>query len=339
MAISRAGTSNRQVQVANSPAGEPIFISVITITGARPGPTLGLISGVHGDEGLGPLGLMGLLSRLDPASLSGSIMAVPVANTPAFGLRTRTNGWDGGDLIRTWPGVPDGSVTERTAHGIFTEVVRGVDALVDLHSGTPALHEYWSIYGNRLGPRSTVDEAIERRSQDLAVAFGLDQILRGHPWFGTQMAGANEGIPSIITEIGGGSDYHRNGRHYLDVMERGVRNVLIHLGMLEGQPIADTTTCDVYDIVEEFVSRTTGGYWQRAVTPGQEVSPGTLIGRFLDPQTGEERDQIVATQPGVVLNATADWPHVGLGQWLLATGRRVDRIERAANGGVDTWRP
>lgn len=339
MVISRAGTSNRQLQVATSPAGEPVFVNVVTITGASPGPTLCLLSGVHGDEGLGPLALIGLLSRLDPASLAGSIIAVPVANTPAFGLRARTNAWDGGDLIRTWPGQPNGSVTECTAHAIFSEVVQRTDALIDLHSGSPVLHEYWSIYGNQRGPRSEVDEEIERRSQAMSVAFGLDQILRGHPWFGTQMAGANARIPSIITEIGGGSDYHRNGRHYIDVMERGVRNVLIHLGMLEGEQVADTATCDVYDIAEEFISKTTGGYWEPLVNPGEEVNPGTLIGRFLDPQTGEERDRLVATQTGIVLNARADWPHVGVGQWLLATGHRVEQVRRANHVIMDTWRP
>lgn len=335
----RAGTSNRRLEVAISPSGEPITVNVVLVTGARPGPTLGLLSGVHGDEGLGPLALTELLRGLDPASLAGSILAVPVANTPAFGLRTRTNAWDSGDLIRTWPGRPDGSITERTAAAIFTEVISHVDALIDLHSGNPILHEYWSIYGNRLGPGSEVGEDVERQSQAMSVAFGLDQILRGHPWFGTQMAAANAGIPAIITEIGGGSDYHRNGRRYVDVIQRGVRNVLIHLGMLEGRPIVDTQLCDVFDIVEEFISKTTGGYWQVVVEAGQEVAPGTLIGRFLDPQTGDERDRVFATQPGIVLNPRVDWPHIGIGQWLLATGRRVEQVRRGDDVVLDTWHP
>lgn len=339
MAKSEPGTSSRQLEVAISPSGEPITVTVVVVTGARSGPTLGLISGVHGDEGLGPLALTEFLRQLDPMSLAGTVVAVPVANTPAFGLRTRTNAWDTGDLIRTWPGRLDGSITERTAATIFTEVISQVDALVDLHSGNPVLHEYWSIYGNRLGPNSDVDEEVERRSQALSVAFGLDQILRGHPWFGTQMAAANAGIPAIITEIGGGSDYHRNGRRYVDVIQRGVRNVLIHLGMLEGSPIVDTESCDVYDIAEEFISRTTGGYWQVAVDAGQAVEPGTLIGRFLDPQTGDERDRLVARQPGIVLNPRADWPHVGIGQWLLATGKLIERVPRGDQVVLDTWRP
>jgi predicted deacylase len=335
----RARTSNRRLPVAVSPSGDPITVSVVEIVGARPGPTLGLISGVHGDEGLGPLALTGLLATIDPGELTGSIIAVPVANTPAFGLRTRTNAWDGGDLIRTWPGRPDGSITERTADAIFNDVIRRADALIDLHSGNPVLHEYWSIYGNRLGPRSQVTEDVERRSQAMAVAFGLDQILRGHPWFGTQMGAANAGVPAIITEIGGGSDFHRNGQHYIDVIGRGVRNVLIHLEMLTGEPVVDTEICDVFDIAEEFISSTTGGYWQVAVVAGEEVAPGTLIGRFLDPQTGEERDRIEATRPGVVLNARADWPHIGIGQWLLATGHRVEQVRRPTGTRLDTWRP
>lgn len=328
MPASGAGTSNRDLRVATSPSGVPVTVRVTEVVGARPGPTLGLLSGVHGDEGLGPLALVAFLRELDPTTLAGSIIAIPVANTPAFGLRTRTNAWDAGDLIRTWPGRPDGSITERTAHAVFSEVAQRADAIVDLHSGTPVLHEFWSIYGNGRGPGGAVDADVEQRSHDLAVAFGLDQVLRGHPWFGTQMAGAQAGIPTIITEIGGGSDYRDNGRYYLDVMRRGVKNVLIHLGMLEGELTAVSRTCDVFDIAEEFMSRSTGGYWERQVESGTPVEAGTVIGRFLNPQTGEEVDHLAATRSGTVLNATADWPHIGIGQWLLATGERVERVVR-----------
>jgi predicted deacylase len=338
MAESQPGFTTRILPVATSPSGEAVAVRVAEIRGAKPGPRLALISGVHGDEGLGPLALTPLLAAIDPSKLAGSIVAVPVANTPAFGTRTRTNAWDGMDLIRTWPGRPDGSITERTAHAIFTEVLAGADALIDLHSGTPVLHEYWAIYGNHLGPRGSVTGDVERRSQALAVAFGIDQILRGHPWFGTHMGAANAGVPAIVTEIGGGSDFHRNGHRYVGVMRRGVENVLMHLGMMDGEPVVDTDVCDVYDIVEEFISSTTGGYWEAAVEAGQEVAPGTLVGRFIDPQTGEERDRIEATQSGVVLNARADWPHVGIGQWLLATGRRVEQVRRTGCR-LDTWRP
>lgn len=321
---STPGAQYRRLRVANTPSGAPISVPVHFIRGSMDGPRLVLLSGVHGDEGLGPLALGRLLGEIDPASLSGSVIAVPVCNPPAFENRSRVNAWDGGDLIRLWPGRADGSITERMAAAIFAAVTPGANALIDLHSGTSVLHEYWILYSSRHGPRAAVNADVEQRSLELARAFGVSQIIRGHPWFGTHMAAGNAGIPSLVTEIGGGADYLQNGDKYVGVIVRGIKNALRHLGMLPGQLESDGPA-SVFDIAEEFVAAAdTGGYWIRSVEPGQRVAAGTTVGRFTDPSTGAEIKRLVSSVDGIILNPIAAWPHVGHGQWLLAIGTPVD---------------
>ena len=323
LAESTPGKHLRRLRVGTTPSGSQITVPIHYIRGSHDGPRLALLSGVHGDEGLGPLALGRFLRSVDPGELVGSILAIPVANPPAFESRSRVNGWDGGDLIRLWPGNPEGSITERMAHAIFEAVTNGADALIDLHSGTPVLHEYWILYANSRGPRANVTPDIERRSLDLARAFGVTQIIRGHPWFGTHMAGGNAGIPSLVTEIGGGADYYHNGERYLGVIVGGITNAARHLGMLRGD-VELEGNAGIFDIAEEFIATSDpSGYWIREVAPGQNVKPGALVGRVVDPSTGEELRRLAARIGGVVLNPMAGWPQVGNGQWLLALGTPV----------------
>lgn len=321
---SMPGAHYRRLRVAVSPAGSAISVPVHFVRGSADGPRLVVLSGVHGDEGLGPLALGRFLQEIDPAAMAGSILAVPVCNPPAFERRTRVNGWDGGDLIRLWPGRADGTLTERMASAIFDAVTPGADALIDLHSGTQVLHEHWVLYANRRGPRAEVSESVEARSLDLARAFGIDQIIRGHPWYGTHMAAGAKGIPSLVTEIGGGADYLTNGERYVGEIVAGVTNVARHLTILSGG-VSGGGDARVFDIAEEFIADSAaGGYWGRAVNPGQRVAKGDLVGRFVDPSTGLERDRLFSSVDGVVLNPVAAWPQIGHGQWLFAIGTPVE---------------
>ena len=52
--------------------------------GAGDGPTLGLIAGIHGDEPLGVETIRRFVAELDPASFSGELFVLPVANPYAF---------------------------------------------------------------------------------------------------------------------------------------------------------------------------------------------------------------------------------------------------------------
>jgi predicted deacylase len=58
------------------------------ISGATDGPTLGLIAGIHGAEYPPIDAVMQFCRALDPTTLRGRSVAVPVVNLPAFWQRT-----------------------------------------------------------------------------------------------------------------------------------------------------------------------------------------------------------------------------------------------------------
>jgi hypothetical protein len=55
--------------------------------------------------------------------MSGAVILVHVANPPAFFGRRVCLGADGKNLNRQYPGRADGTLSERIAHAITTEVI------------------------------------------------------------------------------------------------------------------------------------------------------------------------------------------------------------------------
>ena len=90
--------------------GDPWSTSVTIIHGKRPGPTITILGGMHGDELTGPSACTHLLSTaftdpekpLDPETLAGTIRIVPVVNMPGYRSKSRYFP-DGRDLNRNFP--------------------------------------------------------------------------------------------------------------------------------------------------------------------------------------------------------------------------------------------
>jgi predicted deacylase len=120
------------------PAGvdERTEIPVTVVNGAKPGPVLALIAGTHGYEYPPITALQRVRRQLQPEKLAGTVVMVHIANLPSFLGRTiYYSPIDGKNLNRVYPGRPDGTVSERIAHTITTQVIERADYVVDLHGG------------------------------------------------------------------------------------------------------------------------------------------------------------------------------------------------------------
>ncbi|MGV3652105.1 MAG: succinylglutamate desuccinylase/aspartoacylase family protein [Devosia sp.] len=221
---------SKVIQREHSIAGFAHSISVFTVEGARPGPALALLGGVHGDELEGPVALSRLLARLDTQSLSGRLIIVPVCNPDAVAAGTRISRADGGNLARSFPGNRDGKPTERLAALLAAEVIAHADALVDLHSGGVALASaFFAGYGDT-GPMAGAARA-------MAEAFGAPVIWRhGEPAAGRTLSEAHaRGIPSIYVEANGGTF---PDEALIEAYREGVLRVMARLGHIAVAPPA-----------------------------------------------------------------------------------------------------
>nr|MBA3416605.1 succinylglutamate desuccinylase/aspartoacylase family protein [Chloroflexia bacterium] len=173
------------------------------VRGAADGPHLALISGVHPAEYPAIEANIRFTRELDPATLRGTLVSLPLIDVPAFLERTPfVSPVDGKNPNRFFPGDPQGTVTEIMDDAIFRGVIAPADALIDLHGGdmVEALIPFTIFSGGG-------DAETTARSKALGKAFGLPYLVESTPASGaiggtTAHAAAAAGVPSIIAEAG-----------------------------------------------------------------------------------------------------------------------------------------
>src|ERR1035437_8929742 len=87
VAMPAANHSTRQITwipVGTLLSGQDISLAVHRLVGTQPGPSLGLVGGVHGDEPLSVELVRRVLGALEALPLRGSVTAIPCANPLAF---------------------------------------------------------------------------------------------------------------------------------------------------------------------------------------------------------------------------------------------------------------
>lgn len=296
-------------------------IPVTVAHGASDGPVLALLAGIHGYEYPPITALQRLRTQLDPAALSGTIIMVHVANMPSFLGRTiYYSPGDGKNLNRVFPGDPSGSISQRIAHLLTTEVVDQADYLIDMHAGdgNEALRPY--VYMPVTG-----DAAFDAKIEGLAVAFGLDHIVldtgpqhaSGPSLFVDQTA-LERGIPAITTETGKSGS---NDAYWVGLAEQGVWNVLRHLKMIDGGEVANTgiTWLSDYEVVKSPQS----GIFRAVTRDGYAVSEGAVLGVLMD-FFGNELETIRAPFSGIV-NYVVSTPPVSEGEPVAMVSKIANR--------------
>jgi predicted deacylase len=112
-------------------------IPVVVVNGTKPGPVLALVSGAHGTEYASIIAVERLITLLDPAQISGTVILVPLVNIQSFEQKVpHVNPVDNKSMNRFYPGKDDGTQTERASFLITKEVVDRCDYLIDYVSAT-----------------------------------------------------------------------------------------------------------------------------------------------------------------------------------------------------------
>ncbi|HEX7019250.1 MAG TPA: succinylglutamate desuccinylase/aspartoacylase family protein [Gemmatimonadaceae bacterium] len=148
-------------------------IPVAVINGTKAGPVVAFVAGSHGTEYTSIVAMQRLIPRLDPRTLSGTVIVVPLVNVASFESMTpHVNPVDRKGMNSGYPGDPGGTQTQRALAAITHDVVVPSDVVVDLHGGDLdedlRPYSYWFRGGH-----AAQDSAGLR----LVLAFGLDHII------------------------------------------------------------------------------------------------------------------------------------------------------------------
>lgn len=247
----------------------------LTLVRNGEGPTALLTGANHGDEYEGPIALFDLAHRLEPADITGRVIILPALNYPAFRAATRVSPIDQRNLNRTFPGKPDGSVTEKIADYLNTTLVPMADLVLDFHSGGKTLDFLPFASAHVLE-----DKDQQRRCLDAAKAFNAPYTLMlleidSVGMFDTAVE--DQGKVFVTTELGGGGTATPGS---VAIAKKGVRNVLKHAGIMQGEPeIAPTRMLDM-PAEDCFVFSENEGLFEPLVDLGDAVEAGATIGRI-----------------------------------------------------------
>lgn len=259
-------------------AGTKIPVSVVN--GANPGPVLALIAGTHGAEYTSIIALPRVLARLDPSRMKGSVILVHMAQPQMFYGRRVYYGLDAKNPNRTFPGDPAGTISERTAHALTTQVIDKATHVVDMHcgDGNESLrpYSYWMPIG---------DDKVDNAARDMVLAFGLDHIVidRARPTdpkktLYTSTTAMVRGKPAITVESGG---MGLTDEASVAAQEAGALSVINHLGIMDA-PSVRVPNPVWYEKTEVLRAPVTG-VWRPVVDNMHSVAKDALIGRILDP--------------------------------------------------------
>jgi len=287
-----------------------LSLPVLLVCGRHEGKTLVATAGVHGDEYEGIQTILDTHASLDAKEMSGNFLAVPVANPPAFWNGTRLSPLDGKNLARVFPGSLDEGSSMAIAHYLAHIVIACADFYIDLHSSGVKL----------LMPTMVGYDVHDPRSRAAADAFGAPVIWE-HPVIepGRTISFAkSRGIPWLYAEARGGGRIHPDD---LRVYMQGVRNLMLHLGILQGETSQAPPCLHLYGDGNTDASLVSEkrGFLIPSVTLLQDVKAGDELGRLVNLH-GETVETILAPRDGVVA-LVRQWPVVEPGEpTFLITG-------------------
>ncbi len=269
----------------------------ITVVRHGEGPTALVTGGNHGDEYEGPLALFELANTLKAEDITGRVIIVPAMNYPAFRAGTRTSPIDNGNMNRSFPGRPDGTVTEKIADYFQRVLLPLADHVLDFHSGGRTL-EFLPFAAAHILP----DKMQEDRCFAAVKAFGAPYSMRMLEIDAVGMydtAAESLGRVFVTTELGGGGT---STPATVGIARRGLNNFLKHCGILAGAVEAAETVWLDMPSGDCFLFSQDDGVIESLVALGDPVKHGQpLVRIYALGRTGVAPVELAARMDGMLV--------------------------------------
>ena len=253
--------------------GQHWYVSVTVAKGAKPGKRGVLTSGVHGDEMSSVHTVQTVMNQLDPAQMSGAVIAVTDVSRPALESMQRRwpNQGRGIDLIDMnceWPGNENGATApSRHAGLLFNRLLRpNADFAIDFHTGTTG----FEVTAFNIGG---MDVPEVKAMMEL---YPVGQIFDNHVYPGVlHNAFMDVGIPSFTPEIGAARVLDPE---MISLFVEGTMNVLKHHGIVSGPMGRTGKDVTVFVGNSAFpILATAGGLVEHLVKLNDKVKAGQKV--------------------------------------------------------------
>lgn len=266
-----------------------IDVPVIIERSKKPGPTVLITAGIHGDEINGVEIVRQIIAKGINKPKKGTVICIPVINVFGF-IHMDREFPDGRDLNRVFPGIEDGSLASRMAYKLVNEIVPHADLIMDFHTG--GADRFNSAQIRIISGDAVLDELSEvfgapfvLYSKNLNKSFRNTCYKLGKPMLLFE-GGKSFNIDSTITNTG----------------VNGAKRVLHHLGMLKNNfKVSKPKKSCVFIAESKWIRAKYSGMFKASVRINSFVDEGDVIGHITDPY-GSFNHFVKAPNNGYIFN-------------------------------------
>lgn len=294
--IKRGERAFLELEVAKLHTRNSIRVPVIVERAKKEGPTLLLMSGVHGDEVNGIAIVRNIIRKKYNKPKSGMIICIPVFNVFGF-LNLRREFPDGRDLNRMFPGYLNGSLASQFAYRFTKEIAPKVDYVIDFHSGGADRSNFPQI-------RCVTKE---EESLQLARIFNAPFILNSE-YISKSVRDTIRNLGKTILLFEGGKSNDLD-EEVISCGVEGAVNVMKYLGLQDGD--LELKQTPVVIPRAQWLRAPNSGMFQLRVTNGSWVVKKQILGEITDPYGDYEKKVFAPFDCYVFCVNTAPMVHKG----------------------------
>ncbi|WP_040246973.1 succinylglutamate desuccinylase/aspartoacylase family protein [Psychroserpens mesophilus] len=266
-----------------------IDVPIIIERSKKPGPTVLITAGIHGDEVNGVEIVRQLIAKGINKPKKGTIICVPVINVFGF-IHLDREFPDGRDLNRVFPGIKGGSLASRVAFKLVTEVLPHADLVMDFHTGG----------ADRFNAAQVRIIKGEKNLKELAKIFGAPFVLYSKNLNKSfRKTCYRLGIPILLFE--GGKSFNID-TNITNTGVNGAKRILHHLGMLNSKfKVSQPKKPCVFISESKWIRASYSGMFKSTVRINSYVTKGDVIGNITDPY-GSFNHFVKAPNGGYIFN-------------------------------------
>lgn len=291
------------IPTARLPSGTVIEIPIFSYQAKKPGPTLLLMAGMHGDEINGVEIMRRVIAQKLYKVNSGRVICIPVFNVFGF-INFSREVPDGKDVNRSFPGTKNGSLASQFAYFLTSEVLPHIDYGIDFHTGGKLINNHPQI-------RAMMDDETNAK---LAKAFAAPFTINSPYRDKSLRKEASKSDKRILVYEAGESLKLR--KPAIDEGLNGMQRVMKHLGMIDEAP--EQVKPQVIVQKSSWARARIAGIHYAQVRNGSSVKKGEVMGVVSDPY-GDYEKPIKATHDCHILSINNN-PVVNRGDALFHFG-------------------
>ena len=252
---------------------EGYSIPTTIINGKKSGKIVAISSGIHNCEYVGIQSAIELSQEIDPENINGTVIIFhPVNYSGFFHKIPAVMPEDNKNLNRAFPGIENGSISDKIAYHFSKFLYPQLDFFIDLHGGDLYERATNFVYSPGIGDNKVIEV-----SHEVAQVLSVPYRVRSSAKTGAYNSAAIQGVPSMLIERGG------NGLWNNEEVKEYKKDILSVLGYFNIIDFLNEKNLNQKEItIAKYISSEVDGFWYPRYKAGEKFNEGDLLGEIKD---------------------------------------------------------